>query len=256
MNLLFALYSILIGLALGSFINVCIYRLPLGKSILRPPSSCPHCDRKIRFYDNIPLISYLILLGRCRYCGHPISRRYPAVEALTGLISLALFTRYGLNYQYAAMLLFTGALVTVSFIDLEHQIIPDRISLPGIAAGLTNAVIMGHISLVDSLIGIFAGGGILFLIGKAYQLITGREGMGGGDVKLLAMIGAWLGWKSLAFVALFASLTGAVLGSAFLFLSGKGYRVRIPFGPFLCLGALFYLFFGRQFVNWYLHLLM
>ena len=253
---LMALYSFLVGLAFGSFMNVCIYRIPQKKSIIRPPSSCPNCGKKIRFYDNIPLVSYLVLLGRCRHCRHPISWRYPAVEAVTGLLSLALFTRYGLSYQYILFFLFTAALVTISFIDLDHQIIPDVLSLPGVFAGLAIAFIPGNISWIDSLIGIIGGGGALFLVGFVYERLTGKQGLGGGDVKLLAMIGAWMGWRSLPFVLLISSLTGAIIGSIFLLAAGKGYRVRIPFGPFLSLGALLYFFFGPQLTNWYFRVLL
>ncbi len=253
---LIALYSLLVGLALGSFMNVCIYRIPLEKSIISPSSSCPNCGKKIRFYDNIPLISYLLLLGRCRHCHHPISWRYPAVEAITGLLSLALFIRYGLSLQYLLSLLFAATLVTISFIDLDHQIIPDVLSIPGIVAGLAAAFIPGNVSWFDSIIGIIGGGGTLFLVGLIYEKLTGKQGMGGGDVKLLAMIGAWMGWRSLPFVLLVSSLTGAIIGSVFLLAAGKGYRVRIPFGPFLSLGALFYIFFGPQLTNWYISLLL
>ena len=255
-GLLIALYSLLVGLALGSFMNVCIYRIPLEKSIIRPSSSCPNCGKKIRFYDNIPLISYLLLLGRCRHCHHPISWRYPAVEAITGLLSLALFIRYGLSLQYLLFLLFAATLVTISFIDLDHQIIPDVLSIPGIVAGLAAAFIPGNVSWFDSIIGIIGGGGTLFLVGLIYEKLTGKQGMGGGDVKLLAMIGAWMGWRSLPFVLLVSSLTGAIIGSIFLLAAGKGYRVKIPFGPFLSLGALFYIFFGPQLTNWYISLLL
>ena len=255
-GLLIALYSLLIGLALGSFMNVCIYRIPLEKSIIRPSSSCPNCGKKIRFYDNIPLISYLLLLGRCRHCHHPISWRYPAVEAITGLLSLALFIRYGVSFQYLLFLLFAATLVTISFIDFDHQIIPDVLSIPGIVAGLAAAFIPGNVTWFDSIIGIIGGGGTLFLVGLIYEKLTGKQGMGGGDVKLLAMIGAWMGWRSLPFVLLVSSLTGAIIGSVFLLAAGKGYRVKIPFGPFLSLGALFYIFFGPQLTNWYISLLL
>ena len=253
---LMALYALLVGLALGSFMNVCIYRIPLQKSIVRPSSSCPNCGKKIRFYDNIPIISYLLLLGRCRHCHHPISWRYPVIEAITGLLSLALFIRYGLSFQYLLFLLFAATLVTISFIDLDHQIIPDVLSIPGIIAGLAAAFVPGNVLWFESVIGIIGGGGALFLVGLAYEKLTGKQGMGGGDVKLLAMIGAWMGWRSLPFVLLISSLTGAIIGSVFLLAAGKGYRVKIPFGPFLSLGALSYIFFGPQLTNWYIGLLL
>jgi len=236
--------------------NVCIYRIPIEKSIISPPSTCPHCGERIKFYDNIPLLSYLLLSGRCRRCNHPVSWRYPTVEGLTGLLSLALFIRYGFSYQYILAFLFAATLVTISFIDLDHKIIPDILSLPGIVAGLGVSFLPGNIFWLDSLIGIVAGGGALFLVAFIYERITGREGMGGGDIKLLAMIGAWMGWRSLPLIVLISSLTGAVIGSIFILFTGKGYRVRIPFGPFLSLGALFYLFFGSEFAKWYFSLFM
>jgi len=248
-------YSALFGLALGSFMNVCIYRIPLKKSIVSPPSSCPNCGERIRFYDNIPLISYLLLLGKCRHCSNPLAWHYPLVEALTGLLSVALFIRYGLSYQYFLFLLFTSALVTISFIDLHHKIIPDVLSLSGIVVGLAASFMPGTISWLDSLIGIIAGGGSLFLVAFVYERITGREGMGGGDIKLLAMIGAWLGWRQLYLIVLISSLVGAIVGIVFLLVAGKGLRVRIPFGPFLSLGAIACLFFGPELMNWYSQLL-
>jgi len=253
---LMAIYSFLLGLALGSFMNVCIYRIPLKKSIVRPPSSCPHCGENIRVYDNIPLVSYLLLRGKCRYCRHPISWRYPAVELLTALLSVALFIRYGLGYQYILYLLFATALVTISFIDLRHQIIPDALSLPGVGVGFAATFAFENISWLESLIGIIGGGGVLFLVAVVYERLSGRQGMGGGDVKLLAMIGAWMGWRALPFILLISSLTGAIIGFVFLLVSGKGYRVRIPFGPFLSLGALVYVFFGPQLTHWYFNLMM
>jgi leader peptidase (prepilin peptidase)/N-methyltransferase len=248
-------FALLLGLLLGSFLNVCIYRIPLGKSIVHPPSSCPHCGRRIRFYDNLPVVSYILLLGRCRYCRHPIPFHYPMVEALFGVLSFALFIKYGLTFQYGLLLLFSGALVVMSFIDLHHQIIPDVISLPGIPAGVAAALLVGTPSLSESLIGGFAGGASLYLVAMIFSWATGREGMGGGDIKLLAMIGAWVGWKALPFIILASSLSGTLIGGAALILSGKGLRIRIPFGPFLCLGTFLYLFFGSELTRWYFSLL-
>lgn len=250
------LYSVLIGLALGSFMNVCIYRIPQRQSIINPPSTCPNCGKKIKFYDNIPLVSYFLLMGRCRHCRYVIPWHYPAVEALTGLLSLSLFIRYGLSYQYFLFLLFIAALVTIAFIDLHHRIIPDVISLPGILVGWSTSFILGHVSWLDSLIGIIGGGGSLFLVAFVYVSLTGKEGMGGGDIKLLAMIGAWLGWRPLPLVVLISSLTGAVIGVAFLLLAGKGLRAKIPFGPFLSFGALLYFFFGPELSHWYFGLFL
>jgi leader peptidase (prepilin peptidase)/N-methyltransferase len=254
-NSLMALYFLLFGLALGSFLNVCIYRIPIKKSIINPPSLCPKCGKKIRIYDNIPIVSYLFLRGRCRHCRESISWEYPLVEGITGLLSLALFIRYGLNFQFLISLFFAAALVAISFIDLHYRIIPDVLSIPGILAGLAYSLLSGHISWLDSIIGSIAGGGCLFLVALAYQRLTGKEGMGGGDIKLLAMIGAWMGWRPLAFIVLISSLTGAIVGSIFILMAGKGHRFKIPFGPFLSLGALIYLFFGLRLEDWYFRLL-
>ena len=249
------LFAFLFGLALGSFLNVCIYRIPLKKSIVHPPSSCPNCGAEIRFYDNIPVISYILLLGRCRQCHAPISFRYPLVELITGLLSAALFIKFGLSPNYILLFLFTASLIAIAFIDLQHKIIPDVISLPGILVGVVFSFFpSAGISPLEALIGVVGGGGFLFLVGTAFEKVTGREGMGGGDVKLLAMIGAWMGWKALPFIILISSLSGAVIGGVSLAASRQGVGSRIPFGPFLALGALVFLFFGDDIVLWFYRL--
>jgi leader peptidase (prepilin peptidase)/N-methyltransferase len=275
-NSIMSIFSFLFGLALGSFLNVCIYRIPLNKSIVYPPSSCPQCGERIRFYDNIPLISYIILLGRCRKCGKLISIGYPLVELIMGLLSLSLFVKYKLSHQYFLFLIFSASLIVISFIDLRHQIIPDIISLPGIVLGLLISLIFKDIicytltisfkdhlliSLIfrdltwyDSLIGVIVGGGILYLVAYLYEMFTGIEAMGGGDIKLLAMIGAWMGWLPLPFIIMISSLMGAVIGGLSLLFTRQGLRAKIPFGPFLTFGALVYLFFGNELVLWYFQL--
>lgn len=245
------LFLFIFGLVLGSFLNVCIYRLPLKRSIIHPPSNCPECGEKIAFYDNMPLMSYILLWGKCRHCRRPIPVRYPLVELITGLLSISLFMKYGLGYDYLIFLIFTALLIVISFIDLQHRIIPDVVSIPGILFGLILSFFMPHITWYDSLIGILGGGGILYLVAVVFEWVTKKEGMGGGDIKLLAMIGAWMGWKSLPFIILISSLVGAIIGGGSLLLARQGLRTRIPFGPFLALGALVYLFFGREFVAWY-----
>lgn len=256
LDLLMKITAFLFGLIWGSFVNVCIYRIPIKKSIVFPSSSCTHCGERIRFYDNIPVLSYLILLGKCRACRKPISMMYPIVELMTGLLSFALFLRYGLSLQYFLSFLFVSALVTTSFIDLHHKIIPDVISLPGILSGLIISFFhLGQISFFDSLVGAIGGGGFLFLVGVLFEWITGKEGMGGGDVKLLAMIGAWMGWRALPFVILISSLTGTLIGGGSMLISGRGVRGKIPFGPFLSLGALIFFFYGTELVSWYLGIL-
>ena len=256
MDFVLCLFAVLFGLCLGSFANVCIYRIPHNKSIVHPPSSCPDCGHKIRFYDNIPVISYLFLMGRCRQCKAFISWRYPLVEILMALLSLALFIRFGFQLQTISWILFAGTLLILSFIDLDHKILPDVLTLPGIAVGWLVSFLPGGISWTDSLIGLVAGGGSLYLVATVYARITGREGLGGGDIKLLAMIGAWMGWQSLPLIVLMSSLSGAIIGSVFILVGGKGARTQIPFGPFLSLGALSYLFFGHQITLWYFDLFL
>ena len=253
------IFAFIFGLTVGSFLNVCIYRIPLKKSIVNPPSGCTACGKRIKFYDNIPVLSYLILRGRCRHCGEKFSMLYPTVELATGLISMALLTRFNLlNHslpQYFIFFTFVSTLICISFIDLEHQIIPDAISIPGIIVGFILSFFFNHVTWISSLAGIVSGGGILFIVALVFEAITKKEGMGGGDVKLLAMIGAWLGWKAVPFVILAASLTGSVLGVIALLMARKGLRTRIPFGPFLALGAIVYIFFGQALVEWYFNLL-
>ena len=256
MDFVLCFFAVLFGLCLGSFANVCIYRIPHNKSIVHPPSSCPDCGHKIRFYDNIPVISYLFLMGRCRQCKVFISWRYPLVEILMALLSLTLFIRFGFQVQTISWILFAGTLLILSFIDLDHKILPDVLTLPGIAVGWLVSFLPGGISWTDSLIGLVAGGGSLYLVATVYARITGREGLGGGDIKLLAMIGAWMGWQSLPLIVLMSSLSGAIIGSVFILVGGKGARTQIPFGPFLSLGALSYLFFGQQISLWYFDLFL
>lgn len=254
---LLTVFALLFGLVLGSFLNVCIYRLPRHESIIHPPSTCPQCGKRIKFYDNIPLVSYILLLGKCRFCRNPISIRYPVVELITGLLSTALFMKFGLSPEYPAFMAFSTSLLVISFIDLDHQIIPDVLSIPSIPLGLgLSFLTWTEISWLESLIGIVGGGGFLFLVAVIFERLTGKEGMGLGDVKLLAMIGAWMGWRALPFVILMSSLAGILIGGGVLLLSGRGYRTRIPFGPFLALGALIYFFFGKDLVMWYYRMLI
>lgn len=248
-------FSLLLGLCLGSFLNVCIARLPEGESLVFPGSHCPTCGTAIRFYDNIPLVSFALLRGRCRSCGARISWRYPLVELLMGILSLLLCIKFGFGYQYLMGLVFLGALTAITFIDAAHQIIPDLISLPGIVAGLLAALLTPQGSFQDALIGVIAGGGSFYLVALVFERLTGRPGLGGGDIKMLAMIGAWLGWQALPLTVLAASLSGALFGTACIFRSGKGLRLKIPFGPFLAFGSALYLFQGEALTRWYVALL-
>jgi len=248
------LFVFFFGAILGSFLNVCIYRLPKGQSILSPPSHCPHCGNSIKFYDNIPIFSYFILAGKCRKCKKPISFRYPVVEGLSGLLSVALFMKYGPTVQFLLFLSFTSLLLIITFIDFDYQIIPDVISIPGIFFGIGASFFMPLMSWFESLIGILSGGGLLLIVAMGYKWFTGREGMGGGDVKLLAMVGAWLGWRAIPFILLSSSMIGVIIGGAAGLITQKGLKYKIPFGPFLSLASIIYIFFGRELIAWYLAL--
>jgi leader peptidase (prepilin peptidase)/N-methyltransferase len=247
------LISIIFGALVGSLLNVCIVRLPKEESIITPGSHCPHCKKAIKFYDNVPLVSYLLLRGKCRYCKKIISFQYPLVEGITALSSLLLFMRFGTSLTYIIYFAFVAALIIITVIDLYHQIIPDVISLPGIGVGLLASLIIPHITFLNSLIGVLLGGGSLFLVATLYQWLFKREGMGGGDVKLLAMIGAFLGWKAVILTILLSSLIGSITGIIIMVLKGKDFKYAIPFGPFLSLGAVIALFFGENIIRWYLY---
>jgi leader peptidase (prepilin peptidase)/N-methyltransferase len=264
------LFAFLVGLAVGSFLNVCIHRLPLEQSVVWPGSRCPACAAPIAWYDNLPVLSWLRLRGRCRACRAPISPRYPLVELLAAGLAVLSVARFGVTPWAAIAFAFASALVVVSVIDLEHGIIPDVISLPGILLGLAaSAFVPGGVGLWDAFVGTCLGGGLLWAIAAVYQRVVGIEGLGLGDVKLLAMIGAFLGWQSLPAVLLVASISGSVGGIA-LIASRRG-RVRarrvlrrlgpgalarhlrrtpLPFGPFLALGALAALYVPALALPW------
>ena len=242
------------GAVVGSFLNVCIARLPKEESIVSPPSHCPLCKTPIAFYDNIPLISYIHLRGRCRSCGEKISPRYFVVEFLMAVLAVLLFSRIGLGLAFFVNFVLVAALIVITFIDLDVRIVPDVISLPGIGLGLISSIVNSQWSMdysaivpspVSSLLGILVGGGSLLLVAWSYQFFTGIEGMGGGDIKLLAMIGAFLGWPSIPVALFFASLIGSIVGVAFMLKKGVDSKYALPFAPFLCFGALVYLFFGE-----------
>lgn len=240
------------GASVGSFLNVCIYRIPEGRSIVSPPSACPRCGSRIRWHDNVPVLGWILLKGRCRDCGSPISPRYPLVEGLCGILTILLLMRFGVSFTFISFWILTMALVAVTFIDLDHRIIPDVITLPGIVAGFVSSFFLPWLSWKNSLLGIVVGGGILLLVAYGYEFLTKKEGMGGGDVKLLAMMGAFLGWKAIFFILFAASLTGSVVGLVLMRLSGSDGKLAIPFGPFLSLGAVIYLFVGKEVIIWYL----
>jgi leader peptidase (prepilin peptidase)/N-methyltransferase len=240
-------FAILIGAVIGSFLNVVIVRLPRNESVVTPRSRCPACGTELRWFDNIPVLSFIALHARCRHCDVGISWRYPIVEAGTAaLFALAAWRSTSLT-DLAIAWLFLGALVAVAGVDLEHQIIPDRITVPGIAVGFVSSFLGTHVSWLDSLLGIIAGGGILFAV-----IMLSGGGMGGGDMKLGAMMGAFLGYK-LALLALFVAVI--VGGAVALVLLSTGIRKRkdpIPFGPFLATAAVFAMLWGEALLGWYL----
>ena len=238
---------VLFGLAIGSFLNVVIVRIPEGRSLWHPRSACPGCSAQLAWHDNIPVLSFLWLRGRCRKCGMRISRRYPTVEAVTAAALAAAYLAFGPTGDFIVAAVLLATLVVVTAIDLQHQLIPDVITLPGIPVGLVANVAIGHVSWLESLIGIVVGGGLFLLI-----ILVSRGGMGGGDMKLGAMLGAFLGWKALLFALFAAIVLGGVVGIAVLLSGLRGRKDPIPFGPFLAAGGAMALFWGERIVEWWL----
>ncbi|MBI3076981.1 MAG: prepilin peptidase [Deltaproteobacteria bacterium] len=239
------------GAVMGSFLNVCGVRIPKGESIVVPGSHCPRCRTPIAWYDNVPIVSFLCLRARCRHCGQRISWQYPLVELASALLAVALAARFGPSPAALVLYAFSAALIVVTLVDLEIQIIPDAISLPGIVVGLAFSPFSPLVTPLGAAVGALVGGGGLFVVGTAYLALTRREGMGGGDVKLLAMIGAFLGWPGVLVTLLVGSFTGAIVGVAIMVRQHRDARLPIPFGPFLALGALFYLLGGDLAFKWY-----
>ena len=273
----FQILVFVVGLVVGSFLNVVIHRLPVmldrrwrrqcdelaGKNpdageaseafnLVVPRSRCPHCGHRISALENIPLISFLWLKGRCSACGTPISRRYPTVELLTAVLSVAVAWRFGAGAGAAAGLLLTWALIALAFIDYDHQILPDDITLPLIWLGLLFNVFGLFTGVHSAVIGAVAGYVSLWLVYQGFKILTGKEGMGFGDFKLLAGLGAWLGWQALPLVILFSSFLGAVVGLLFIVFFGRDRRLPIPFGPFLCLAGWVALLWGDSILRAYL----
>jgi leader peptidase (prepilin peptidase)/N-methyltransferase len=242
-------FAFIFGAVVGSFLNVCIFRMPAKISIIKPLSQCPQCHHPIRLYDNIPLISYIVLRGKCRDCGGKISWQYPLVELITALLSLFLSLKFGLSLIFLIFFIFTAVLIVIAFIDLDHQIIPDVLTIPGIPVFFLLAVFVVKVPWLEALIGLLVGGGVLFAIAFVYELLTKREGMGGGDIKLLAMIGGFLGWKSLIFILLFSSFSGVIVGITAMIIKKQDTKYAVPFGPFLSAAAVAYLFLGDAFMR-------
>jgi len=253
-NVLIVGLVFMFGMCIGSFLNVCIYRLPSSMSIINPSRSfCPQCNSAIQFYDNIPVFSYLWLKGRCRNCKASISLRYPLVELMAGILAIAILFMFGLTLEGVVYFVFISSLLVITFIDIDHKIIPDIITLPGIPIGLAASIVLPDMTFKSSLLGLLVGGGSLLLVAWTYSLITQKEGMGGGDIKLLGMIGTFIGWKGVIFTIFAASLTGTFVGIIVMLLKGKNLKFAIPFGPFLSIGAMSYIFFGDKVFFWYLH---
>lgn len=257
------LIAFIFGAIVGSFLNVCIYRIPKGLSIIKPSSYCPFCKKPIRFYDNIPILSYILLRGRCRSCGRRISIKYPIVEFLNATLYVITLQRFSPepSWHLLVYFIFLSSLIVITFIDLEYQIIPDRITLPGIPLGL----IMGSTILPDpffrtnllgfksSIIGVMLGGGLFYLAATLGRSIFKKEAMGGGDVKMMAMIGGFLGWKGVLLTTFLGSLSGSIVGISLILLKGRQWGSTIPFGPYLAVGAVLSLLLGEEFLMWYLH---
>ena len=245
----------ILGAMVGSFLNVCIVRMPQEKSVIFPRSHCVHCKKQIPWYDNIPFVSFLLLRGRCRFCHERISFRYFVVELVTALLFLAIYYFFGLQWILIPYFVLVAGLIAASFIDIEHRIIPDEISLGGIVVGLIFSFLLPEMHYVSSrfqslglsVIGVLVGGGAIYLIGIIGDLIFKKESMGGGDVKLLAMIGAFLGWKAALLTFFIAPFFGAVYG---IIEKIRTKDTAIAYGPFLVLGSLICLFWGNEIIDW------
>jgi len=244
----------ILGLSIGSFLNVVIYRMPMEKSIIYPPSSCPNCGYRLKWYDNIPIISYLILKGRCRNCGVEISIIYPLVELLTGILFVFAFAKWGLTIDFAFYAYFIASMIAIAFIDLKHFIIPDKINFAGILMGFIFAYLRQDFTVLDALIGGLVGSLFLFAIYFLYLKVRGIEGLGMGDVKMLAFVGTFTGYFGSLFVIFVGSLLGAIIGILLLKIQGEKDLTKtvLPFGPFLAIASIIYIFFGEYIKSWFL----
>lgn len=254
-GLLLGLYAGALGLVVGSYLNVVVHRLPRAESTVHPRSRCPQCGAQLRVRDNLPLLSFVLLRGRCRQCGAPISWRYPVVEAATGALFFGCVSSFGVSWHTLAAALFGSLLIALAAIDLEHFLLPDALTLPGIAAGLLIAVRADWIDWREALLGAAIGGGGLWLVAQAWMLLRHEEGMGLGDVKMLAMVGAFLGWQGVLLTVFLGSLAGALFGLTWIAIGKFDLSSRLPFGVFLAGGALAALFAGPALVARYARLL-
>lgn len=251
----FTTVALILGLSIGSFLNVVVYRLPRDMRLSKPRSFCPHCRAMIVWYRNIPLFSYLLLRGRCGECGAPISARYPAVEFAAGAIFAASVWRWGISWSSGSSIVFACAMLVLAIIDVDFRILPNVVTLPGIAAGLAFSVVNPRVAFVDVLIGAALGGGLLYGVAWFYLQVRGQEGMGMGDVKMIAMIGAFLGWQGVLLTIFLGSLIGSIVGIAMMSLKGRDWSYALPFGTFLALAAVIVDWGGRELLDWYWSLL-
>jgi len=257
-----SIFVLVFGLVLGSFLNVCIYRLPVGGSIVRPRSRCPRCEEQIRWYDNLPVISWFILRGRCRSCSSPISWRYPVIEALTGATLVVLWRWYGADAAFGIAAMFALSLLVLFFTDYDHQLLPDAITLTGFGVGLAVAWFNpfleggGWERIWTAFAGAALGSGLLWGVGALYRKIRGVDAMGMGDVKMMAMVGAFTGPAGVLFTIFAASLVGALIGILLIPLRGGSMQDKLPFGCFLAPAALAALLFGHQAIDAYFNLLV
>ncbi len=253
----------LLGALIGSFLNVCIYRVPKDESIVKPASRCPSCGTSIKFYDNVPILSYLILMGKCRACKAKLSPRYPLIELLNSVLYVLVLNRFGTAEPLVLMIycVFVSTLIVIFFIDLDHQIIPNSITYPGIPL----ALLLGATVLPDpffrydllgikaAFIGFLVGGGSFYLIAIIGKMILKKDAMGGGDIKMMAMIGGLMGWKGIILTTFLGSLFGSIIGISLIIIKGREFGSRIPFGPYLAFGSLITLFWGQEIITWYLY---
>lgn len=257
------IFVFIFGAIIGSFLNVCIYRIPKGLSLVKPPSHCPSCQYPIKFYDNIPIISYFILKGRCRYCKSPFSFRYPFIEALNGFLYVLIVARFGLIWLDAFYFVFISTMVVIFFIDLDCQIIPDKITLPGIVLGFISGALFlpdpflryTELGWKNSFIGLLSGFFLFLLIAEIGRLILKKNAMGGGDIKFMAMLGGILGWKGVLMTTFLSSFLGAFVGIFMTFLQKQDGSKKIPFGPFIAIGASICLFYGQEILEFYMQLM-
>ncbi|ADD02327.1 peptidase A24A domain protein [Thermoanaerobacter italicus Ab9] len=247
MKILLYILIFLFGTIIGSFVNVLIRRIPRKESIVYPPSHCPICEHELKTIDLIPILSYILLKGRCRYCGEKISIRYPAVEMLTGIVFLIIYHKFGLGFKAFSYMFIAAILITVSFIDIDYKIVPNKIILVGFIGGIIFRILMYNYGLIDYIVGLILGGGILLLI----SLISGGE-IGGGDIKLMALIGFFIGWKLTILVLFLSVIIGALGGVILVALKIKGGKDYIPFVPYISIAWFISILYGYKILNYYI----